>query len=70
MLKVVGKVYKLSNLRSLIVFGLFMHRELKLDGAIGHFPEPLSRLKTGHFTTINPICPSFFIKSIFLNFHF
>ena len=27
------------------------HRELKLDGAIGHFPEPLWRLKTGHFTT-------------------
>ena len=28
-----------------------IHRELKLDGAIGHFSEPLWRLKTGHFTT-------------------
>ena len=28
-----------------------MHRKLKLDGAIGHFAEPLWRLKTGHFTT-------------------
>ena len=27
------------------------HRELKLDGAIGDFAEPLWRLKTGHFTT-------------------
>ena len=26
-------------------------RELKLDGAIGHFAEPLRRLKTGNFTT-------------------
>ena len=29
----------------------FSHRELKLDGAIGDFAEPLWRLKTGHFTT-------------------
>ena len=28
-----------------------IHRELKLNGAIGHFAEPLCRLKTGHFTT-------------------
>ena len=45
-----------------VSFGLWMqnaipffigpsHRELKLDGAIGHFAEPLWRLKTGHFTT-------------------
>ena len=30
---------------------LLTHRELKLDGAIGHFAEPLWRLKTGYFTT-------------------
>ena len=28
-----------------------VYRELKLDGAIVHFPKPLRRLKTGHFTT-------------------
>ena len=32
-------------------FHLVDHRGLKLDGAIGHFAEPLWRLKTGHFTT-------------------
>ena len=32
-------------------FGVLIHRELKLDGAIGDFAEPLWRLKTGHFTT-------------------
>ena len=30
---------------------ILIHRELKSDRAIGHFAEPLWRLKTGHFTT-------------------
>ena len=32
---------------SFAIFGMSIHRELKLDGAIGDFAE----LKTGHFTT-------------------
>ena len=33
------------------VINELIHRELKLEGAIGHFAKPLWRLKTGHFTT-------------------